>query len=166
MERKHFNSIHIRNECENSMLDKVPIAIKIEYNFGQAMQCHYGNRLMPLNILVRVYWGKCDCTFRGDTTISLPASIVFITLFGVGKEAIGFGTMRWCFHRGGGGSSIIIFIVTSWCCSCGPQFRLRTVIIPICVAIQEVGIPFGWFVLLWCNQTYFLCEYKSTRKDV
>lgn len=77
----------------------------------------------------------------------LPASIVFITLFGIGKETIWLGTMRWCFDF-----SSISIIVINWCCGCGPWFRLCSIIIPVCFAMQKVRIP-CWWCLLWCNQT-------------
>lgn len=98
-----------------------------------------------------------DCIELGhfDTSIFLPASIVFITLFGIGKKTIWFGTMWWCFHFSICASTIAIIIILNCCYGCGPWFRFWTIIIPVCFAMQKVGIS-CWWLLLWCNQTYIV----------
>lgn len=165
MGHKHFNSIRLQ-WVWHSVLDKIPMTIKTEFNSVQAKQCHYQRQQVgtyTLNILRGAsIMGKCGCMFRGillNKYNSLPASIVFVALFGISKETVRFGTMRRCFYSCCGGT-IAVFVFR--CCGCGPQFRLRTVIIPI--AIQKVGIPFGRLMLLWCNQTYFFVRRNKKRE--
>lgn len=77
--------------------------------------------------------------------ISLPASIIFITLLWIGKETIWLWTLWW----------VLYFFVVISCCWCWSWFLCSFgTIVPVWFSMRKVCASCCILsVLLWCNQT-------------